>query len=189
MQSKDFIVKNLPAVSSFTILRISIGIVYFWFGVLKFFQGLSPAEQLAMQTIHRITFGLINDHLNIIILASWECVIGVFLVAGKWVRPALLLLFLHMICTFTPFVFFPHQIFNVAPYGLSLTGQYIVKNIIIIAAGLVLWKIETHKRKFSDDVSSITTESKRSFSVIRTNEHNKKEYQVKESTVNNQFPN
>jgi uncharacterized membrane protein YkgB len=185
MQSKVSTVKDSSVFSVFTILRISVGVVYFWFGALKFFQGLSPAEQLAMQTIHKITFGLINDHTNIMMLASWECIVGVLLIMGKWIKPALSLLFLHMVCTFTPFIFFPREIFHVAPYGLSLTGQYIVKNIIIIAAGFVLWKIETQKRKFADSVSSITNERKRFIPVIRTNEHSKKEYPVKESTINN----
>lgn len=158
MQSKALAAKNSSVFSAFTILRITVGIVYFWFGALKFFQGLSPAEQLAMQTIHKITLGLINDHLNIIMLASWECFIGIFLIIGKWIKPALMLLFLHMVCTFSPFIFFPDKVFHIAPYGLSLTGQYIVKNIIIIAAGLVLWKIETQKIEFSK-APSITSES------------------------------
>ncbi len=106
MQSKTSAVKNLSSSSAFAILRISVGVVYFWFGALKFFQGLSPAEQLAVQTIHKITFGLINDYINIITLASWECIIGLFLITGKWIKPALVLLFLHMICTFTPFIFY-----------------------------------------------------------------------------------
>jgi len=184
MQSKAPAVKNSSAFSAFTILRISVGIVYFWFGTLKFFQGLSPAEQLAMQTIHKITFGLINDHLNIVILASWECLIGVFLIMGKWVKPALMLLFLHMVCTFSPFIFFHDQVFHIAPYGLSLTGQYIVKNIIIIAAGLVLWKIETQKVEFTK-VPSNTSESAEFMPEIKIREHSTKEYAIKENDINN----
>lgn len=184
MQSKAPAVHNSPVFSAFTILRITVGIVYFWFGALKFFQGLSPAEQLAMQTIHKITFGLINDHLNIIMLASWECIIGVFLIIGKWVKPALMLLFLHMACTFSPFIFFPDQVFNIAPYGLSLTGQYIVKNIIIIAAGLVLWKIETQKTE-SPEVPSIISESEEFMREIKLRDHSMKGYAVKENSISN----
>ena len=137
--------KNPSLLTAVKLLRISIGIVYLWFGALKFFEGLSPAEQLAMQTIHRLTFGLIDDRFNIIMLASWECTKGLLLIIGKWIKPTLVLLFLHMVCTFTPFIFFPEKIFRYAPYGLSLTGQYIVKNIIIISAGIVLWKAEKEK--------------------------------------------
>ena len=137
--------KPLTAFSPLSLLRISIGIIYLWFGALKFFQGISPAEELAMQTVHKLTFGVINDRLNIIMLAAWECIIGFLLIAGMWARGALLLLFLHMTCTFTPFVFFPDKTFRFAPYGLSLTGQYIVKNIVIISAGMVLWKAEKQR--------------------------------------------
>ncbi len=184
MQSKTSAAKNSSASSVFAILRISVGIVYFWFGALKFFQGLSPAEQLAMQTIHKITFGLINDHVNIITLASWECIIGVLLMIGKWIKPALVLLFLHMICTFTPFIFFPNQIFNVAPYGLSLTGQYIVKNIVIISAGLVLWKIEKQKPVVSD-LTTIPSRHEEFISAINVKGHTSNEYSAKQSSVNN----
>ena len=138
--------KDSDRFSAVSLLRISIGIVYFWFGALKFFQGLSPAEQLAMQTIHRLTFGLISDHTNIMLLATWECLIGILLIAGKFIKPALILMLLHMVCTFTPFIFFPAETFRYMPYGLTLTGQYIVKNIVFIAAGIVLWKAEKGSR-------------------------------------------
>ncbi|NNV56449.1 hypothetical protein [Limnovirga soli] len=145
MQHKTIVTPQQSAVSAMSLLRISVGIVYLWFGALKFIQGLSPAEQLAMATIHKLTFGLINDHTNIMLLASWECLVGLILITGKFLKPALYFLFLHMVCTFTPFIFFPEQTFRFAPYGLTLTGQYIVKNIIIIAAGIVLWKAEKEK--------------------------------------------
>ncbi|MBG9375397.1 hypothetical protein I5907_04075 [Panacibacter sp. DH6] len=128
-----------------SVLRISLGIVYLWFGALKFFQGISPAEQLAMQTIHKLTFGLIDDHTNILMLALWECAIGIMFITGRLLKTALILMLAHMVCTFTPFIFFPHETFRYMPYGLTLVGQYIVKNIVFIAAGLVLWKAEKQK--------------------------------------------
>lgn len=139
--------ENRPRVTSMTLLRLSVGIVYLWFGALKFVSGLSPAEQLAMQTIHELTFGLIDDQVNLFLLASWECLIGVLLVIGKLVKPALGLLLLHMVCTFTPFIFFPQETFREMPYGLTLTGQYIMKNIVFICAGIVLWKNESEKEQ------------------------------------------
>jgi len=184
MQAKAPTLKNTPVFSAFAILRVSVGVVYFWFGALKFFQGLSPAEQLAMQTIHKITFGLINDRLNIIMLASWECLVGVFLITGKWIKPALMLLFLHMSCTFSPFIFFPDKVFHIAPYDLSLTGQYIVKNIIIIAAGLVLWKVETQKA-IASEVSSIASESDEFMQGKKIREHSIKEYAINDNGINN----
>ena len=142
MQTKLLAVENKSFQSSLSILRISVGVVYLWFGALKFFQGVSPAEQLAAETIHRLTFGLINDHTNLMLLATWECLIGIMFIIGKFIKPVLVLMILHMICTFTPFIFFPNETFRYMPYGLTLTGQYIIKNIVFIAVALVLWKAE-----------------------------------------------
>jgi uncharacterized membrane protein YkgB len=146
MQSKVLVAENKNLYASLSALRISLGIVYLWFGALKYFQGISPAEQLAAETIHKITFGLINDHTNLMMLATWECLIGAMLIIGKFIKPVLALMFLHMICTFTPFIFFPKETFRYMPYGLTLTGQYIIKNIVFIAVGVVLWKAEKNKQ-------------------------------------------
>ena len=124
----------------FKILSISIGIIYLWFGVLKFFLGLSPAEQVAGQTIHMLTFGLLPDRVAITTLAIWECSIGVLLISRRWMKYVLILLFVHMVLTFTPFIFFPEQTFMHLPYDFTLLGQYIMKNIVIISSGRVLWQ-------------------------------------------------
>lgn len=133
--------------NSLSLLRNSIGIIYLWFGVLKFFHGYSPAEDLAINTINKLTFGLIPQSLSIILLAVWECALGILLVTGKWLRTALILLFVHMACTFTPLLFFPSVSFKYAPYGFTLVGQYIMKNIIIICAALVMWPPKTTPAK------------------------------------------
>jgi uncharacterized membrane protein YphA (DoxX/SURF4 family) len=125
---------------SITFLRISIGIIYFWFGALKFFHGYSPAEDLAINTINKLTFGLVPMPYNINILAFWECLVGLLLMFGFYIKIALILLFVHMICTFLPFFFFPDLSFNIMPYGFSLVGQYIMKNIIIICASYIIWQ-------------------------------------------------
>jgi uncharacterized membrane protein YkgB len=132
--------------SAINIMRISIGIIYFWFGALKFFHGYSPAEALAIKTIHTLTLGMISDQYAIILLAMWECLVGLMLMTGKTVRTALVLLFVHMICTFAPLFLFPQDTFKYAPYGLSLVGQYIIKNIVIIASALVVWQNDKLKR-------------------------------------------
>jgi uncharacterized membrane protein YkgB len=124
---------------SINLLRISIGIIYLWFGALKFFHGYSPAEDLAISTINKLTFDLIPQPVNIILLAAWECAVGIALIISKGVRTALILLFVHMVCTFTPLLFFPSVSFKYAPYGFTLVGQYIMKNIIIICAAVVIW--------------------------------------------------
>ena len=120
------------------LLRISLGIVFFWFGVLKFFTGLSPAQELAIKTMRILTLGLIPPQAAILTLAIWECVIGLGLIFGVFMRATLFLLFVQMLGTITPIVFFPQEIFIRFPYAPTLEGQYIIKNIVLISAGLVL---------------------------------------------------
>ncbi len=132
---------------SLTVLRCSIGIIYIWFGMLKFFHGYSPAEDLAINTIHKLTAGLIPAQTSIILLAIWEVALGLLLIAGFYIRKLILFLLLHMFCTFTPLLFFPDISFKVAPYGFTLVGQYIMKNIIIISAAWVLWQTAPAKIK------------------------------------------
>lgn len=121
-----------------TLLQVSIGIVYVWFGALKFFPQLSPADQLAKDTISLLTFGLIPNNISIILLAVWETGLGLLLILGYWRSFVFYLLIVHMICTFLPLFFFVDLSFTHAPYGFTLVGQYIVKNIIIISAAFVL---------------------------------------------------
>ena len=120
------------------LLRISMGIVFFWFGVLKFFPGLSPAADLAVRTITQLTFGLISPTAALFILAAWECLIGLGLIIGIFMRATLLLLFVQMMGTITPIFLFPHEVFTVIPYAPTLEGQYIIKNLVLISAGLVI---------------------------------------------------
>ena len=120
------------------LLRISMGIVFVWFGVLKFFPGVSAAQDLAIRTIEMLTFGLVPEVLIINGLALWEVLIGVGLIWGKFMKATLLLLFLQMMGTFTPIFLFPDEVFNHIPYAPTLEGQYIIKNIVIISAAIVL---------------------------------------------------
>ena len=120
------------------LLRISVGIVFVWFGVLKFFPGLSPAQDLAINTIKLLTFNLVSETIIINGLAFWEVLIGIGLITGKFMRETLLLLFLQMIGTFSPVLLFPEEVFTRIPYAPTLEGQYIIKNIVIISAGIVL---------------------------------------------------
>jgi uncharacterized membrane protein YphA (DoxX/SURF4 family) len=120
------------------LLSISIGVVFFWFGVLKFFPGLSPAQDLATKTITMLTVGLIPPNVSIVVLATWECVVGLGLILGMFMRATLLLLFLQMLGTVTSLFFFPQEVFTHIPYVPNLEGQYIIKNVVLISAGLVI---------------------------------------------------
>jgi hypothetical protein len=102
--------------------------------------GFSPAEQVAAQTIHQLTFGLLPDRIAVTTLAIWECGLGLMLIMRRKMKPMLSLMFIHMCFTFTPFILFPHQTFMHLPYDFTLLGQYIMKNVIIISSGAVLWQ-------------------------------------------------
>lgn len=115
------------------VLRISLGIVFFWFGMLKFFEGLSPAEELVRNTVY-----FFDPDIFIPILAAWESLIGIGLITGKFLRVTILLLFLQMPGTALPLLILPEKVWTVFPFGLTLEGQYIVKNLVLIGAGLVI---------------------------------------------------
>ncbi len=119
-------------------LRISLGIIFFWFGFLKFFPGISSAENIATKTISVLTFGLIEPSVSIIILAVWETIIGLGLLFNRFLREILFLLFLQMLGTITPLFFFPTETFKIFPFVPTLEGQYIIKNLILISAGLAI---------------------------------------------------
>jgi uncharacterized membrane protein YphA (DoxX/SURF4 family) len=121
-----------------TLLRLALGVVFFWFGVLKFFPGASPAEALAGKTIETLTFGAIPEETALRILAVWESAIGIGLFVGRWMRAVLLLLFVQMLGTITPLFLFPTETWTIFPIAPTLEGQYIIKNIVIVSAAIVL---------------------------------------------------
>lgn len=131
-------ITNWMASYGILFLRISLGLVFFWFGILKFFPGLSPAQDLAARTIAMLTFGAIPASTSVFLLAVWECLIGLGLIFGVFMRATLFLLFLQMVGTITPIFFFPHEVFTQIPYAPTLEGQYIIKNLVLISAGLVI---------------------------------------------------
>jgi len=123
----------------YRLLRIAMGIVFIWFGALKPF-GLSPAEALVAKATAWIPVpGFLY------ILAVWEIAIGVCFLFKRTVRWGVVLLFLHMPGTMLPFFTLPDEVFVRFPFALSLEGQYIVKNLVLIAAGIVLGGQLTHR--------------------------------------------
>lgn len=134
----DVVITNGMARYGILLLRLSLGFIFFWFGFLKFFSGVSSAEDLAVRTISNLTFGLIPPQASILILAAWECLIGIGLISGKFLRATLFLLFLQMLGTVTPLILFPHEVFIRIPYVPTLEGQYIIKNLVLVSAGLVI---------------------------------------------------
>lgn len=117
-----------------TLLRIALGIVFFWFGALKLFPDLSPAEDLVRDTVSRF----VDPDWFLPVLAIWEMAIGLGMIAGRFMRITLLLLFLQMPGAMLPVVVLPDRVWTDFPFGLTLEGQYIIKNLVLIGAGIVL---------------------------------------------------
>ena len=118
-------------------VRISFGIIFIWFGILKPF-GLSAAEPLVKATVQWLP--LLQPEVWVALIGWWEVAIGVAFLFRKTTRIAIALLFLQMIGTFMPLVLLPSVTFQYGhiPYAPTMEGQYIIKNLMIIAAALVV---------------------------------------------------
>ncbi len=138
LEDVDRAITGWMATHGITALRWSIGIVFIWFGALKLAPGLSPADKLATDTAMVLTFNLLSEDVARIGLALLELAIGIGLVSGRFLRLTLLLLFAQMLGTLTPMLIYPELVWRTFPFVLTLEGQYIVKNGVLISAGLVI---------------------------------------------------
>lgn len=116
-----------------TLLRYALGVVFVWFGALKLFAGASPAEDLVKRTVYWFDPGWFFPFLGV-----WEVAIGLGLLVRPLIRLAVLLLLLQMPGTFLPLVVVPEACWEAFPFVLTLEGQYIIKNLVLIAAALVV---------------------------------------------------
>ena len=120
------------------ILRVSLGIIFIWFGFLKFFHGLSSAELIAGKTILKLTFGYVKPKVSLPILACWECTIGLGLITKRWLSFTLVLLYFQMMGTLLPLFFFPTETWTSSIFVPTLLGQYIIKNLVLLSSGIVI---------------------------------------------------
>lgn len=124
----------------FLLLRVSLGVVFVWFGALKPF-GLSPADELVTKTLPWIPAKFLIPFLGL-----WEVAIGAGLIYRPLLRVALLLLFLHLPGTVLPLIVLRDVCFTHFPYALTLEGQYIIKNLILVSAAIVVGGTVRHGR-------------------------------------------
>jgi uncharacterized membrane protein YphA (DoxX/SURF4 family) len=116
-----------------TLLRVALAVVFIWFGVLKVI-GESPVEDLVTDTVYWV-----DADFFIIFLGIWEIAIGVGLLLGVALRIVLLLFFAQMLGTFLTVLIHPGRLFEDGnPLLLTVTGEFIVKNLVLIAAGIVI---------------------------------------------------
>ncbi|MBI4718876.1 MAG: hypothetical protein HY763_13810 [Planctomycetes bacterium] len=114
------------------LLRGSLAVVFIWFGVLKPL-GLSTANELVERTVYWV-----DPAWFIPLLGWWEVAIGVCLLIRPLLRAAILLLFLQMPGTLLPLFLLPDVCWIRAPWVPSLEGQYIIKNLVLISAAIVV---------------------------------------------------
>ena len=122
---------------SIAVLRIALGGVFLVFGALKFVPGMSPVEALVQTTWERLTFGITGGQTAMVLTAILEVAAGALLIAGgAFARVGLVVLALAFVGILSPVVLLPAEVFGTA--GPTLTGQYIFKNAVLIAAALVI---------------------------------------------------
>ena len=131
------------------ILTFSIGLIFFYFGIIKFFPNLSPAEQIGSSTVCKLCFNLISSEVCLILLAILETLMGIGLMTRKYLRFTIFIAIAHLTMTFTPLLFFPDLIFQESMISPTLLGQYIYKNVIIICALIVVLPSRTPSVNFS----------------------------------------
>ncbi len=123
---------------SLTALRVVVGAVFLGFGVLKFFPGVSPAEDLVQETTGMLSFGLVPDRVAIVGVATLESFIGICLILGKWMRVAIWLLAVQFVGILSPLVLLTGRLFDGPFAAPTLEGQYVLKDVILAAAGMVI---------------------------------------------------
>lgn len=117
---------------SINIMRISLAVVYIWFGGLKIF-GMSPAGELVEQTVYWF-----EPQVFIPTLGVFEVLIGLGLLIKRLIPYTIPLLLMHMAATFFPVFILKTICFDAFPYCPTLAGQYIIKNLILISGALVV---------------------------------------------------
>lgn len=133
--------------------RIAMFVMYFYFGILKVF-GLSPATSLA-EALTGKTIGLQYFDAAFLALAIIECIIGILFLFPKLTRFAVPLLLGHLVMVCSPLVLLPGEVWT-HPFVPSLEGQYIIKNIALVA--LMLGIIAT--------TTPLTKKTKRAYTTV-----------------------
>jgi len=124
-----------------TTLRLTLAVIFVWFGLLKIF-GFNPVYDL----VHHSLVPFLADGTGLIVLGIVETLIGLLLFSNKLLTLTHTILFLHLLGTFSTFIFGWHIVFD--PYFpvLSLPGEFVIKNMTLAVAGIVILLLEKHRR-------------------------------------------
>jgi putative oxidoreductase len=123
---------------SIGVLRVSLGVIFLGFGALKFFPGASPAQELAVRTVDTLTFGILSGQFALLVSALAETFIGITLITGKLLKTGLVVMGGSLIGIMSPLVLFFGDLFPSFPGPLTLEAQYVLKDIVLVAAALVV---------------------------------------------------
>lgn len=124
--------------NSVPLVRISLGFVFLAFGLLKFFPGISPAEDIAIRTTEALTLGIVEGEAARLFVALMETAIGVSLLTGRYLRIGVALLGIAMVGVLSPLALFPGDLFSREFNAPTLEGQYVVKDIVLLTSALVV---------------------------------------------------
>jgi len=133
----DAAVHRILVARSLMLLRWAVGVIFLYFGALKLFPGYSPAESLVMETIKVMTFDLVPGRTGVVFTGAIECGLGVLLLTGWLRRLTIYALGLQLLGILAPLVLLPTRLFD-SPATPTIEGQYVLKDIILVAAGMVL---------------------------------------------------
>ena len=129
-------------------LRIAIGVVFIWFGALKV-AGTSPVEDLVADTVYWVPSGFVIPAIGI-----WEIIVGLGLLFPVALRITLLLFWMQMLGTLLVLVVHPGLAFEGSnPLDLTVIGEFVIKNLVLITAGLVIGA-QVRKRDASPEATS-----------------------------------
>jgi uncharacterized membrane protein YkgB len=123
--------------------RAMIAVVYIWFGFLKVI-GTSPAEGLVTKLFNLTLEPIMGIQTFLLILGIGECLIGFLWLSPRLTKLAFGLMIVHMFTTFMPVIFLPNETWQ-SFFNLTLTGQYIIKNVVLLSAAwfvYIFWEKE-----------------------------------------------
>jgi uncharacterized membrane protein YphA (DoxX/SURF4 family) len=138
LQLLDAAIHRFLLAHSIQMLRIIVGLIFLGFGVLKFFPGVSPVEELTIKTTDALSFDLVPGGIAIVLIATLECIVGLLLISGRGLRIAVYLLAGQLIGILAPLVLFTGRLFDGPHHAPTLEGQYVLKDLILVAAGFVV---------------------------------------------------
>lgn len=138
IESRESQIYDWMARNGVLLFRLSVGLIFFWFGFQKFFPGISSAEDLATRTIEVVSFGIVVHPVSMPLLATWEVLIGLGFLSGRFIRATLILLYAQMAGTFIPLFVFPGETFYLVPWIPTIEGQYIIKNILFLTGAMIV---------------------------------------------------